>query len=241
MLMVIVNNKTLALRCFSPPVMIATFIVELLMASYTLLRYKMNHLSRLIVLLLLNLALFQLAEYLVCTHDPVAVTAARFGYAAITFLPPLGYSIMGQLTTPLPKHVSRLMYGLAFLFVGYFLSTHGAFTGYRCTGNYVIFQIGDMQTYIYGSYYYGVVMMSLWRGARYLHNPIVKELKKRAVRWFMIGYLVFLVPIAVLTVVHPDTRQAIPSIMCGFAVSFAIIIFAKIAPKTLHKRRILAL
>jgi hypothetical protein len=219
--------------------MVATFIVELFMAAYTLIRYKMNYLSRLIVLLIVNLACFQIAEYLVCTHDPVAVTAARFGYGAITFLPPLGYSIMGQLTKPLPKYVSRLMYLSAFLFVGYFMSAHGAFTGYRCTGNYVIFQIGDMQSYIYGAYYYGVIAMSLWRGARYLYSPLIKEVKKRVVRWMIAGYLVFLIPIAVLTVVHPDTRQAIPSIMCGFAVSFALILYAKIAPKTLSKRQTL--
>ena len=54
------------LYCFSPPVMIATFVIEVSLAIYTLWRYKLNPVTRLTVALLVCLAIFQLAEYNVC-------------------------------------------------------------------------------------------------------------------------------------------------------------------------------
>ena len=52
--------------CFSPPVMIATFIIEICLALFTLFRYKRSLLTGLSIALFVFLALFQLAEYFVC-------------------------------------------------------------------------------------------------------------------------------------------------------------------------------
>src|SRR5664279_5279073 len=80
------------LNCFSPPVMIGTMVIESFLAMYTVWRYKMTTVTRLITTMLLCLATFQLAEYSVCTGlgGLHAQDWSRLGFVAIAALPPLG-------------------------------------------------------------------------------------------------------------------------------------------------------
>ena len=55
--------KTDRLYCFSPPIMIITFLLEMIFAVYVLYRYKLTPVSRLAVAILVALATFQFAEY----------------------------------------------------------------------------------------------------------------------------------------------------------------------------------
>jgi len=52
----------------------------------------------------------------------------------------------------------------------------------------------------------------------------------------VLGYLVFLIPTALANSVKPETRRGIPSIMCGFAVLYAIILALYILPKVGARR-----
>ena len=52
----------------------------------------------------------------------------------------------------------------------------------------------------------------------------------------MFGYLVFLIPTATVNYIKPETRAGIPSIMCGFAVFFALILAFKILPLAAKKK-----
>lgn len=221
--------------CFSPAVMIATFLIEFIGAAYILYRYKMSVKTRLIVALLVCLGLFQLAEYFVCTQSDVAVSAARAGYIAITFLPPLGYHLMSTLTASVKKRIIYALYVIGFVISAYFLTAPQAFEGYRCTGNYVIFQIGGYQTAVYSAYYFGIISTSVLKGIRYLQLKAKKG--KAAVKWLLAGYGLFIIPVAILVVIHPDTSQALPSILCGFAVLLAIVLIAKVSPLTLKLRK----
>src|SRR5687768_2570427 len=85
------KKYTNKLFCFSPPVMIATFAIEIALAIYAVWRYKLNTISRLVVSLLVFLAIFQFAEYMLCGGFGVdGFTWSRIGYVSITMLPPLG-------------------------------------------------------------------------------------------------------------------------------------------------------
>lgn len=230
------QKKSTVFYCFSPPVMVATFIIEIISAVFVLYRYKGNKASRLVVSLFLCLGAFQLAEYYVCTNNPVAVTAARLGYVAITLLPVLGLHLMYELTgNTSNRNYIKFAYLLALFISIYFLIAPQAFDSYRCTGNYVIFQIGKTQAMIYSLFYFGLLAQSILTGVYYIRRKN-SDLNKTAVKWFLAGYFLFIVPVAFLNILHPDTGQAIPSIMCGFAVTLALILVAKIAPLYLDKK-----
>jgi hypothetical protein len=228
--------KTNRLYCFSPPIMLATFIIEIVFAIYVIARYKLTLISRLAVAILLGLAIFQLAEYNVCetAWGVDSLTWARIGYVAITFLPPLGL----HLATRLAGQKQPLLVGLAYLtgiaFALFFLFSGYGMTGQECLGNYVIFSIAPWAVKLYAAYYYGFLAMSViysWKASK----GVKSESKKQALIALAIGYLAFIIPTTAANIIDPSTTAGIPSIMCGFAVILAIVLTLVVVPRAHQK------
>lgn len=230
------QGKGTQLNCFSPSVMVATMIIEVSLAIYTVWRYKMTIITRLATVLLLALAIFQLSEYFVCTGlGSMAAPWSRVGFVAITALPPLGLHMMHVLAG---KPLRRLVYGayvVMVAFMTFFLFSSGTFIGHKCTGNYVIFQFTANVTGDYSVYYFGWLLIGLGLGFRWAGE--LKAQGKAAARQLqtvqglILGYLVFLVPSALSMTVNPAFRRGIPSVLCGFAVLFALILTLYVLPR----------
>jgi hypothetical protein len=224
------------LNCFSPPVMLATLIIESCLAVYTLWRYKLDILTRLIVTMLVGLAVFQLAEYFVCTGiGSMAGPWSRVGFVAITALPSLGLHMMHVLAGKKQRRLVYSAYTVMGAFMAYFLISPGTFTGHQCTGNYVIFQFTANVTGTYSIYYFGWLLAGIGLGFRWANELKAKGKPKarqlQAVQGLILGYLVFLVPSALSMAVKPDVRRGIPSVLCGFAVLLALVLTLYILPR----------
>jgi hypothetical protein len=230
------KRSSTQLNCFSPPVMIATMVIEVCLAIYTLWRYKLDSLGRLVVLTLSMLASFQLAEYFVCTGSVGhAQFWSRVGFATITVLPPLGLHILHVLAGKKDRTLVQFVYGTMIAFIGIFLFVHGAFENHECTGNYVIFHIRPHIGGLYWFYYFGWIGISVILAVKWM-----RELKKtgkkvarqvQAIEGLTLSWLVFIVPTALANAVNARSRQGIPSIMCGFAVLFALILTLYVLPR----------
>lgn len=230
------QSQGVVLHCFSPPIMLATFVIESVLATYVYARYKMDTLGKLAVAMLLALAAFQLCEYHVCGGWGVRASEwSRAGYVFITLLPPLGLHILHVVADKPRRRLVFTAYATMVAFIAYFTVVPRVFHGYACTGNYVIFQIGIHPAIAYGTYYYTWLAVGIclgWRWANELKAQGKKLLSRNlAVQAFVLGYLIFLVPTALANSVKPETRRGIPSIMCGFAVLFALILALYIVPK----------
>jgi len=219
--------------------MMATLIIETALVLYTLVRYNMTQIAKLVVLVLVGLATFQLSEYHVCTGSLVAGEGwSRLGYVAITLLPAVGLHMLYLLAGNNARRLVGFGYGSMAALMTYFTMYPAAFTGFRCTGNYVIFQIGSRPALVYSTYYYGLLLAALYLGVLWLRTPPqdmktkISPAKRQAIKGLLVGYLIFLVPTALANSVDPATRQAIPSIMCGFAVLFAMILAGYILPRS---------
>jgi len=228
--------KTDRLYCFSPPIMLATFIIEVVFALYVIGRYKLTPISRLAVLILLGLALFQLAEYNVCetAWGVDSLTWARIGYVAITFLPPLGLHLATRLAGQKQPLLVGLAYTTGIAFACFFLFSGHGMTGQECLGNYVIFSIAPWAVKLYAAYYYGFLALSVvysWKASM----TVKSKSKKQALRALAIGYLAFIVPTTAATIIDPSTIAGIPSIMCGFAVILAIVLTLVVVPRAHQK------
>lgn len=235
--------KGVQFNCFSPPVMLATLIFEAGAALYVVWRYKMSVLARLAVASLTALAVFQLSEYQVCTGSGnSAENWSRLGYVAISALPPLGLHLLHVLAGKPQRKLVAAAYLTMVGFVVYFLAHPTAFTGHQCTGNYVIFQIGLWQAIAYSAFYYGWLFTAIglalhW--GRHLRQAGKQALGKlQMVQALTVGYLVFLLPTGLVNSIDPTTLSGVPSIMCGFAVLFAIILVFYIVPRQAVKRRL---
>jgi hypothetical protein len=223
--------------CFSPPVMLVTFAVEIILVGYTLWRYRISPLVRLVCATLLALAIFQLSEYFVCGGAGVdAMWWSRVGFVAITLLPPLGLHILHVISGRKQRHLVWAAYATAIAFGTYFLFANQAFSGNECTGNYVIFQITPVATLLYSLYYYGWLGTAVYLGLRW-RSQTRKQLLRRGIAGLLVGYAVFLVPTSIAVVFNPEALAGIPSIMCGFAGIFAIILVGYLLPTMRSKRR----
>jgi hypothetical protein len=228
--------KSNTLYCFSPPVMLVTFIIEIVCALYVIFRYKFTPVSRLGIAILIGLAVFQLAEYNVCVGawGVDSLTWARIGYVAITLLPPLSL----HLATKLAGQKRPLLIGTAYassaVFAGIFLFVGHGMQSQQCLGNYVIFMIAPWASLPYGVYYYGWLMIGVGY-AWWTSRSLLAKSKQKALRALAIGSMAFIIPTTAANIVDPATVAGIPSIMCGFAVIFAIVITMIVLP-SYHKR-----
>ncbi len=211
--------------------MAATFVIEIGLAIYTLWRYRHNLLTKLAVAMLVCLAIFQAAEFVVCGREELApLVWSRIGYAAITLLPALGLHLAYEVTKAKRRPLVLPAYGLALGFVVFFLVVPQALTGNQCLGNYVIFQAAPWAVPYYTAYYYGflgLTMLLSLIGAQKLSKPK----QKQASYGFLASYLIFIVPAFTVWALDHKVVSGLPSIMCGFAVLFALVLVLYVMPR----------
>ena len=219
------SKKGISLYCFSPLVMIVTFVIEIILAIYTLIKSRKEKSDVGIVLILVFLALFQLSEYKICDNVNI-LEWSKFGMFSITLLPVLGIYLIYRLNKK--SYLLKFSSIIAIFFLSYFIFNPRSVNEAACTGNYIIFDINSTIHALYGYYYFGFLLLGIWEAARGIkeHN---EEIRK-ALKWFIVGYLSFILPLTVVYIVMPITRSGVASIMCGFAVIFAFILTIKIAP-----------
>lgn len=222
--------KTDRLYCFSPPIMILTFILEIGFALYVLFRYKLTPVARLAIATLVALAVFQLAEFNVCegAFGMDSLTWARIGYVAITLLPPLGIHLALTLAGKKNPLLVGFAYGIAAVFSYIFLFAGQGMTSQVCLGNYVIFSIAPWAIVPYIIYYYAWLFFTTGYAVR--HALKKKGATRAALLALASGYVAFVLPTTAVNVIDPATVAGIPSIMCGFAVILALVLTFKVVP-----------
>ena len=75
--------------CFTPTVSLTTAIIEWVIATFILFRYKKSVFSRFMALFIFILGFYQFSEYMLCTSGNVELWA-KLGFISYTFLPALG-------------------------------------------------------------------------------------------------------------------------------------------------------
>ncbi len=218
------------LYCFSPPVMIATAVIELAFAVYSIWRYrkaKPHLLATLATFTLLFLALFQIAEYHIC-RGSVAQNLfwTKLGLVSITLLPPLGLHMVETITGT--KRLWWLGYAVAVIYCVLFVVSQTIIQGGICGGNYVIIYTAPIA---YGAYYFAFLFLAIgeaWHALRV--KKVAEAAHQDSLRWLIVGYLSFMVPMAVVYLVAPMVQNAVPSIMCGFAILLAFVLILRTLP-----------
>jgi hypothetical protein len=212
--------------------MLLTIAIEAVLLVRTLIFYRHSLAVKLIAAILFFLALFQLAEYNVCVgaFGVDSLTWARIGYASITTLPVLGL----HLITVIAKRENPWAVGLAYvamgIFIPYYLFTDFGLTSSACLGNYVIFEVNPRMNDLYALYYYGLEIAAAYLALTYSASAKTKQIGQ-ALRALVVAYLALLVPTTTVNLLRPETIHGIPSIMCGFAVIFALVLGLYVLPR----------
>jgi hypothetical protein len=232
-------KKANTFYCFSPPVMIATMIIETTMFFYVIYRYKLDTTTRIIAAILVLLAIFQLSEFKVCGGQQAEIFM-HIGFVAITILPALGLHLIYRIA----QKKNLIVLATSYVVCGIFAITLGlrnsAFLGRVCGGNYSIFTLANKVGGFYYAYYYILLFVGIGLSLYFAH--VANKKIRKALLLQVFGYLSFLLPTGIVNTINPKTIQGIPSIMCGFAVIYALILVFGIAPtvskKTLDKHKI---
>ena len=221
--------------CFSPPVMIATFAIEFVLLVYTLWRYKLNNVTRLVAATLILLATFQFAEYHVCQGINGSVYS-RIGFIAITLLPPLGIHLVRTVSGRGLRVLVWAAYASALVFVLLFGLNGSSFQSNICAGNYAVFQLAPNLGGWFFTYYYFWLILGIIQ-SMYFAISANKRIRE-ALTFQAFGYLSFILPTGIVNALHPETISGIPSIMCGFAIIYALMLCFGIAPRVLAERQL---
>lgn len=194
-----------------------------------LIRYGYRRLQLPIVGLLVFLAVFQLCEFMICTGVASASTDwARLGYFAITLLPPISVDLASRLAGYRERKVVKACYILAVPYILYYVLVPGVLTAI-CGGNYIIFTSPIITNWLYVIYYFGVILVSLVVADRQQQRA-ASETVKRSLWWFKTGNLAFLLPSFGVVILRSFNVVGFPSVLCGFAVTFALVLGFKVAP-----------
>ena len=219
-----------AFYCFSPPVMLATFAIEIGYLIYIVVRYKMNRISRLIGALLLLLATFQLAEYFVCGGlGGSAQFWSRVGFVSITLLPPVGIHLINTIADRRWNAIVGTSYGMAVAWIAIFAFSETIFRNHVCSGNYVIFSIKPMFGGLFFAYYYFWLIAGTLLSLYYINY--VNKKQREGLILFIVGYLSLMLPTAIANNLRPETILGLPSIMCGFAIILASVVTLGLMPR----------
>jgi len=228
-------TRTGRLYCFSPPVMLATFLIEFGLAFYTIWRYKLTTVSRLATTMLLGLGTFQLAEYMVC--GGLGWTGAewsRLGYISITLLPAVGLHLISALAGKKSTYLIGGAYLSCVAFAVFFALAPGAVNFQECRPNYAVFHVDKTNYFFYTLYYYGWLFAGIFLALRWAKQ--VPKKKARALYAMAIGYVLFMLPTTTVNLIDPSTIAGIPSIMCGFAILLAVAISGYVLPNSTKLR-----
>lgn len=211
--------------------MLATFIIEIGLFAWVAVRYGWSTVrNRLALAILLCLAVFQLAEYNVCGRFNIdALQWSRIGFVAITLLPALGVHLSHELAGKVDRRIVGAAYATALAFTYVFIFSPVAFNSHVCAGNYAIFQLRNGIGGAYFVYYYAWLLYAIQYSLR--EARLGSGARQKQLRYLVAGYCFFLIPTTIANMVSPDTIKGIPSVMCGFAVSFAIVLVFGILPQ----------
>lgn len=217
--------------------MLATFLFEIVAALYILIRYKRTKIALLIIALLVCLAIFQGAEYLLCGGFGLSGSMwSKIGYLAITMLPPLGLHLIHAIAGKKSRTVIPLAYLTASIYLIYFTFYTGVVSGTTCYANYVVFNSSSelLPPILYAIYYYGWMLVAVWLAIKFVRLSRRHNVKS-ALAALALGYGSFIIPTTTVNLIDPNTIAGIPSIMCGFAVILAAVLVAKVAPESIER------
>jgi len=206
--------------CFAPYVSLSTFVIEFLLAAFFLLKSPRDNLNRIIALMSLLLGFYQLNEFLICVSGVGLFTRLAMMTAAV--LPALGITyalIMFREKIKFRWHL--LIYSPAIFFILMF----GVFDYFKesavCSSIFIQYPDAGLLGMFFGLYYLVYLVAGLIM-FYFVASRVKSMYEKRLVHLGMLGIFMFTVPTFVFLLFLPALRIQFASVLCEFALLFAI-------------------
>lgn len=216
---------------YSPILAIGTAVFEFTVAVWALRGPGRKPIIRTTSAILLLLAAYQIVEVLVCSRAPMVGFMPQMAFIVVTWLPPLGLLLIAQLSpsqSQLNYAISYFMLAVALSLVIWIALDERFVTDSVCNVVYAKYSNPTPRLQVYSWFYWlgllGMVVLPAL-GVRNSNDPD----QQRLLRFVLIGSLGFIVPGVIVTHFVAPAQGALPSIMCHFALVFAIFLARLIA------------
>ena len=225
--------------CFAPVISLTTAIIEFLVATFILIKYKKYIIPVFLAILIYVLGIYQFTEFMLCTSSN-AFLWAKLGFITYTFLPAMGLHFILRLARN--KKYNCLVYipALFFSFWAIFKSNFIIYAS--CSSVFVTvnkaftYQGYSLLSKGYLVYYFGfilimIIMAFVWFKKE--KNKITKKLAKLLGSAMIITLALPLILIFIL----PSLKIQFPSVYCQFALLFTIVALVGIGIYDKKKRK----
>lgn len=205
-----------------------TFLIEILIGSFILVKYKISILRNILVIFVFFLAFYQFFEFLLCTTN--LKIWALIAFICYTFLPAFGIHFILNYIKKSFRFKLFLIYILPVFFTTIAIFKDNFITKFVCSNYYVLalFVFSETnwkvwQTF-YLTYYFGFVLIILILLIREYFK--IKGNKHGEVNtiWFLILFLSSIVPTIIFMLIIDDLYLKLPSIYCHFSIISAFIL-----------------
>lgn len=208
--------------CFTPWVSLTTAIIELVVATFILVRYRNYLVPVFSAIFIYVLGFYQFSEFMLCVSGN-PVFWATVGFVTYTFLPAIGVHMALRFTGI--KFRFWTLYLLPAFFILFSILKDDFIFSASCYDVFVAVQYSVFfwkplfLPIAYVFYYLGfLIAASLILGSR-LHR---KGWTKIYVYWIAAVMLTFLAPLFLIFIL-PMTSMQFPSLYCEFALGFTIV------------------
>lgn len=197
------------------------FIIELVFLVIILKRNNQHPSFLPICFIMALLQIYQLSEFMICIGIDPNITG-RIAFVSITFLPPTGHVLTSK-TVNWKYRDYFVWFGFGLGFALFFIFTPDAVELVSCNPFYAVYEY--KMAALYGWYYMGNIFWSLILILHFIikNSNIHQNLASALI---LLGYLACLLPVGIMIyLVDPKFGNAVPSIMCKYAIVLAIILF----------------
>jgi hypothetical protein len=178
-------------------------------------------------IIFLLLAGYQFAEIAVCAR-PEHKFLTQLAFLDITWLPPLGLWLGGQLGSPRNRWIRAIAAVDMVLALGlsvWILADPGGITRSVCQVVIARFFPSRIFEQVYGLFYEGSLVLIIFAGAAGMassEDPIDRR------HWanLQTGILGFMLPALAVSLLSPEPAGLLPSVMCHFAIVLAVSLYA---------------
>jgi len=212
---------------YSPILAIGTAAFEIIVAGWAFAarpKAESRGIIRTTSAILLLLAGYQLAEVAICANVAVAGFLPRLAFVIVTWLPPLGLLLIAQLRRPRSRTFNGSAYAMLAAAAGivvWIVVDRSFASASVCNAVYARYTHAMPSFLVYSSFYWlglaGMIGFSAY-GAMTSEDP---RRRQQLVQVF-VGTTGFLALSILTSWFVPPARGALPSIMCHFALLFAV-------------------
>jgi hypothetical protein len=210
--------------CFTPTISLTTAIIEFLVATYLLVKYKNYLIPAFSAIFIYILGAYQFTEFMLCTSENPFLWA-KAGFMIYTLLPVIALHTTLRLVKR--KFPNYLIYIPSAIFILIATLKQNFIVQASCQKIFVLVKVSPLienfffLREIYFIYYFGYILISIILLLKYVTKTTEIIKKHLAYLGVLVGTITILAPI-LLIVLLPQLKIQFPSIYCEFAILFSI-------------------